>query len=51
MYLLECGDYDDIVCWSPDGQSFAIKNGKAFESIILPEIFKQAKLSSFLRKV
>jgi len=51
MYVLQCGDYNDIITWTPSGLAFVILNPVAFEKIVLPQIFKEAKFSSFQRKV
>jgi hypothetical protein len=51
MYALECGDYNDILSWNVDGDSFNIHNAKLFEEQVLPELFKEAKFASFRRKV
>lgn len=51
MYAIECGDYRDIIDWSPSGLAFIIINPKKFENTVLPDIFKDAKFNSFDRKV
>jgi hypothetical protein len=51
MYTLECGDYNDILSWNSNGSSFKIEDRDLFEMKVLPEIFKDAKFSSFRRKV
>ena len=51
MYVLQCGDYDDIIGWAPSGLAFVIMHPSAFEETVLPEIFKEAKFSSFQRKL
>ena len=51
MYALECGCYEDIISWSPSGLAFVIMDPKRFEKEVLPELFKEAKFSSFDRKV
>ena len=51
FYVLESGDYRDIISWTTDGQSFEITNPTVFASKVLPEIFREAKFSSFHRKV
>ncbi len=51
MYALDCGDYTDILSWSENGDFFTIYDRGALEQRVLPEIFKQAKCSSFLRKL
>lgn len=49
--MLECNEYNDIVCWSPCGQLFSVQDIDQFEKKVLPEVFKQAKFSSFERKL
>jgi len=51
MYVLECGHYSEIIAWNPEGGSFTILKTNEFEERVLPEIFKEAKFSSFQRKV
>jgi len=51
MYVLECGHYSEIIAWNPEGKSFAILKTNEFEERVLPEIFKEAKFSSFQRKL
>jgi hypothetical protein len=52
MYVLdERPEFRHIVLWADDGLSFIIHNPKSFEEEILPTVFKEARFSSFLRKV
>lgn len=51
MKVLSTKRFNDIICWTPDGSSFAILRPKAFASEILPTYFKEAKYSSFTRKL
>lgn len=51
MYVLECGDYLDVISWSHDGLSFMILDTTDFEEKVLPDIFKEAKFTSFQRKL
>ena len=51
MYALESGCYDEIMSWSPSGLAFVIMNPQSFEKKVLPDLFKEAKFSSFDRKV
>lgn len=51
MYVLECGAYDDIVQWRANGRAFVVLNPKDFEKKILPELFREAKYTSFEKKV
>ena len=49
--MLSQPEYNDIITWLPDGKSFTIVRPKAFVADILPDHFKQAKYSSFTRKL
>jgi len=51
MKVLSQKEYSDIITWLPDGKSFTIVRPKAFVAEILPSHFKQAKYSSFTRKL
>jgi len=51
MYALDCGEYVNVICWSDDGKSFKIQDRSALEQVVLPQIFRVAKYSSFLRKL
>lgn len=52
MYILdECPEFHDILSWTQDGLAFIIYDAISFEEKVLPAIFKEAKFSSFLRKV
>lgn len=51
MKVLSTRRFNDIICWTPDGTSFSIIRPKAFASEILPLYFKEAKYSSFTRKL
>mmetsp|Transcript_1592 Transcript_1592/g.2190 ORF Transcript_1592/g.2190 Transcript_1592/m.2190 type:complete len:384 (+) Transcript_1592:34-1185(+) len=51
MKVLSTKEYMDIITWLPDGKSFTIVRPKAFVGDILPKEFKQAKYSSFTRKL
>jgi hypothetical protein len=51
MYVVECGEFNDIIAWSNDGLSFCINNTLAFEKAVLPVVFKAAKWESFARKL
>lgn len=42
---------NDIISWTPDGTAFAILRPKAFANEVLPTYFKEAKYSSFTRKL
>lgn len=51
MYALDCGEYNDMIAWAGDGTYFKIIDRVALEKVVLPAIFKEAKCSSFLRKL
>ena len=41
---------DDVVCWSEDGSSFAIRDLQAFQTV-LRQKFRQSSMSSFVRQL
>ena len=52
MYALECGLYDHIISWCPNGLAFVIMKPESFANRVLPELFnREAKFASFDRKV
>eukprot|EP00542_Grammatophora_oceanica_P015012 CAMPEP_0194036962 /NCGR_PEP_ID=MMETSP0009_2-20130614/9337_1 /TAXON_ID=210454 /ORGANISM="Grammatophora oceanica, Strain CCMP 410" /LENGTH=398 /DNA_ID=CAMNT_0038678937 /DNA_START=154 /DNA_END=1350 /DNA_ORIENTATION=- len=51
MKVLSQRKHADTITWLPDGKSFTIIRPKAFVAEILPDNFKQAKYSSFTRKL
>jgi len=51
MKVLSQKEHSDTITWLPDGKSFTIVRPKAFVADILPSHFKQAKYSSFTRKL
>lgn len=51
MKVLSKKENNDVIAWTPDGKSFLIVKPKAFVADILPNHFKQAKYSSFTRKL
>mmetsp|Transcript_5019 Transcript_5019/g.6801 ORF Transcript_5019/g.6801 Transcript_5019/m.6801 type:complete len:383 (-) Transcript_5019:173-1321(-) len=51
MALLASDDARDVVVWLPDGKSFTIIKPEVFVNFILPKYFKQAQLSSFVRRL
>jgi hypothetical protein len=51
MDILSYDDHSDIVSWLPHGKGFTIYNKKRFAAEILPKYFKQAKFTSFTRKL
>ena len=51
MKVLSNKEFSDIIAWTPSGKAFNIIQPKMFTSQILPSHFKQAKYSSFTRKL
>jgi hypothetical protein len=51
MKVLSDKKYAEVVTWMPSGKSFNIINSKRFVAEVLPEHFKNAKYSSFTRKL
>jgi len=51
MKLMGSEDAQDVVVWLPEGKSFTIIKPDAFVNDILPKYFKQAQLSSFVRRL
>jgi hypothetical protein len=51
MKVLCTRRFNHIISWTPDGTGFVILRPKAFSTDILPYYFKEAKFSSFTRKL
>jgi hypothetical protein len=51
LEILETQEHFDILKWLPGGKAFAIMDKKRFASEILPVYLKQAKFTSFTRKL
>jgi uncharacterized membrane protein len=51
MEILSNEEYRDIVRWLPHGKGFIIADKKRFANEVLPKHFKQAKFTSFTRKL
>jgi hypothetical protein len=51
MKVLANKEYHDVIDWLPDGKAFTVFRPKVFVQDILPKEFKQAKFSSFTRKL
>ncbi|EAS00733.2 HSF-type DNA-binding domain protein (macronuclear) [Tetrahymena thermophila SB210] len=49
--MIENKDYQDIVCWNNDGQSFVIKNINEFSEKVLSNYFKHNNFASFVRQL
>uniref|UniRef100_A0A7S4JSM2 HSF-type DNA-binding domain-containing protein n=1 Tax=Odontella aurita TaxID=265563 RepID=A0A7S4JSM2_9STRA len=51
MELLDNEQHSDVVAWLPHGKGFIIYQKKRFANEVLPSYFKQAKFTSFTRKL
>mmetsp|Transcript_5246 Transcript_5246/g.7401 ORF Transcript_5246/g.7401 Transcript_5246/m.7401 type:complete len:563 (+) Transcript_5246:117-1805(+) len=51
MKALSCKEHSDIIAWLPCGKKFKIIRPRAFKQEVLPRYFKEAKYSSFKRKL
>merc|ERR1712060_699342 len=51
LQILSEEENTDIICWLPHGNSFIVHDKKQFVEIILPRFFKEAKFTSFTRKL
>jgi len=51
MKVLSNKEYSHVIAWMPSGKSFTIRKPKLFAALVLPQEFKQAKQSSFTRKL
>jgi len=51
MEILDNEDHADVISWLPHGQGFMIYKKKAFEINVMSRYFKQAKFTSFTRKL
>mmetsp|Transcript_17613 Transcript_17613/g.27190 ORF Transcript_17613/g.27190 Transcript_17613/m.27190 type:complete len:655 (+) Transcript_17613:121-2085(+) len=51
MRVLSIKEYDGVIKWLPAGKSWVIVDTKAFSKRVLPIHFKEAKYSSFTRKL
>ena len=49
--MLEENTFGDIVCWSPRGDCFVIKELDQFTKLILPRMFKHSNFASFVRQL
>ncbi|KAI9496525.1 HSF-type DNA-binding-domain-containing protein, partial [Zychaea mexicana] len=43
--------HQDLISWSPTGESFFIYSSKNFSKQVLPEYFKHGNFSSFVRQL
>lgn len=51
MKVLSSKNHVDVIAWMPSGKSFSILDSKRFVADVLPGFFKNAKFSSFTRKL
>ena len=49
FYSIENHEYENIIAWQPDGNSFIIKNTQLLEERVLPLHFKHNNCNSFIR--
>ncbi|KAK2580615.1 hypothetical protein KPH14_007729 [Odynerus spinipes] len=49
--LVEDPETDDLICWSPNGQSFFIRNQAQFARELLPHYYKHNNMASFVRQL
>ena len=51
MYIIESGEYSDIISWSKDGTAFVVKDSDAFTIRVLQVLLEMSKFESFTRKL
>ncbi|KAG7458237.1 hypothetical protein MATL_G00236040 [Megalops atlanticus] len=49
--LVEDPDTDDLICWSPNGNSFHVFDQGRFSKEVLPKYFKHNNMASFVRQL
>ncbi|TFK64861.1 hypothetical protein BDN72DRAFT_881277 [Pluteus cervinus] len=49
--MLEDKSVEDVVSWSPDGDSFIVKDMNEFTKTVLPKMFKHSNFASFVRQL
>ncbi|CAI4219588.1 unnamed protein product [Parascedosporium putredinis] len=49
--MLEEPEYDEIVRWGRDGDSFVVLEGEKFSTCVLPKHFKHSNFASFVRQL
>nr|XP_044996384.1 heat shock factor protein 1-like [Jaculus jaculus] len=49
--LVSNPDTDELICWSPSGNSFQVFNTDQFTKELLPRYFKHNKMASFVRQL
>ncbi|XP_072757190.1 heat shock factor protein isoform X2 [Anoplolepis gracilipes] len=49
--LVEDPETDNMICWSPNGRSFIIKNQAKFAGDLLPHYYKHNNMASFVRQL
>ncbi|TFK68859.1 winged helix DNA-binding domain-containing protein, partial [Pluteus cervinus] len=49
--MLEEKTFRDILCWSPAGDCFVVRDVNEFTKLILPRMFKHSNFASFVRQL
>ncbi|XP_043493987.1 heat shock factor protein isoform X2 [Polistes fuscatus] len=49
--LVEDPETDNLICWSPNGRSFYIRNQAQFARELLPHYYKHNNMASFVRQL
>lgn len=49
--LLEEDNHENVISWQPHGRCFLLRNPKEFLESVMPQHFKQTKLTSFQRQL
>ncbi|XP_036140786.1 heat shock factor protein isoform X3 [Monomorium pharaonis] len=49
--MVEDPTTDPLICWSPSGRSFFIRNQAKFTSDLLPHYYKHSNMASFIRQL
>ncbi|KAH0955207.1 hypothetical protein HN011_011007 [Eciton burchellii] len=49
--LVEDPETNDLICWSPNGKSFFIRNQAQFARELLPHYYKHNNMASFVRQL
>jgi len=51
MQILENNQLSDIIAWHPNGEGFIVNDKERLEAEVLPSFFKEAKYTSFNRRL
>jgi hypothetical protein len=49
--ILSNPEFQELICWLPNGRSWRILKPAAFERVVIPLVFRHAKYASFMRQV